>query len=95
LNPDEKIYLSAHADADGLLNLNASMLHALGSGKNALDMLAKETEAAQTLLARIRIQLDPGRKVVSNPQRIQINNLLRPFVTTPRQLLSLHRSVAP
>lgn len=95
LNPHEQSYLAAHAAADGLLNLNAAMLHALGTGKNALDMLAKKSEAAQTLLARIRIQLDPDRKVVSNPQRMQINNLLRPFVTTPQQLISLHRSVAP
>lgn len=95
LNAVEQAYLAAHDNADGELSLNAAMLHALGSGKNALDMLAQEAEAARTLLARIRIQLDPDRKVVSNPQRMQVNNLLRPFVTTPQQLLSLHRSVAP
>ncbi|MCQ8103711.1 hypothetical protein NP590_06310 [Methylomonas sp. SURF-2] len=95
LNPEEQTYLTAHADNGGLLNLNAAMLHALGAGKNPLDMLTKETLAAQTLLARIRIQLDADRKVVSNPGRIQINNLLRPFVTTPEQLISLHRSLTP
>lgn len=95
LNPVEQGYLSAHDNAAGLLSLNAAMLHALGTGKSALELQLQEVEAARTLLARIRIQLDPDRKAVSNPQRIQINNLLRPFVTTPQQLLSLHRSVAP
>ncbi len=95
LNPVEQTYLTAQDNAEGLLSLNAAMLHALGTDKNALQMQATEAEAARTLLARIRIQLNPDRKVVSNPQRMQINNLLRPFVTTPQQLLSLHRSVAP
>jgi hypothetical protein len=95
LNPVEQTYLTSQDNAEGLLSLNAAMLHALGTDKNALQMQATEVEAARTLLARIRIQLNPDRKVVSNPQRMQINNLLRPFVTTPQQLLSLHRSVAP
>lgn len=95
LNTEEQTYLASHRQSDGVLAMNAAMLHALGTGKNALDRHASETDAARTLLARIRIQLDSGRKVISNPQRIQINNLLRPFVTTPQQLLHLHLSVAP
>jgi hypothetical protein len=96
LNSVEQGYLSQFATSDGLLTMNAAMLHALGTGKNALDVADRqEAEFARTLLARIRIQLDADRKVVSNPLRMQINNLLRPFVTTPQQLISLHRSVAP
>ncbi|PPD33535.1 MAG: hypothetical protein CTY19_07220 [Methylomonas sp.] len=95
LNLQEQAYLATHAQSNGVLAMNAAMLHALGTGKSALDRQASETDAARTLLARIRIQLDSGRKVISNPQRIQINNLLRPFVSTPQQLLSLHRSIAP
>lgn len=95
LNLQEQAYLASHAQNDGVLAMQAAMLHALGTGKSALYSQASETDAARTLLARIHIQLDTGRKVISNPQRIQINNLLRPFVTTPQQLLNLHRSVSP
>lgn len=94
LNPAEKTYLTEQDPDQGLLSLNAAMLHALGTGKNALQMQTTEAEAARTLLARIRIRLNPDRKVVCNLTRIEVNNLLRPFVTTPQQLLSLHRSVA-
>lgn len=89
LNDDEKTYFTAQQDTAGVMALNAKMLHSLGTGTDALDLGAKETEVARTLLARIRIQLGSNRKVISNKARMQLNNLLRPFVTTPEQLTKL------
>ena len=46
---------------------------------------------ARLLLARIRIDASDIDNIVVNPQRIQVNNLVRPFLTTASQLAWLNR----
>jgi len=78
--------------AGAQMEMHARLLHALdGSGLSTLN-LADELEAgARLLLARIRIDTsEPGDPVV-NPMRIQINNLVRPFLTTASQIAWLNR----
>jgi hypothetical protein len=89
LNGDEQTYFAAHQDGAGLMSMQAALLHGLGQETDALDLMAAEAEVARTLLARIRIELGANRKVISNPARMKVNNLLRPFVTTPGQLAKI------
>ncbi|APE29736.1 hypothetical protein BOX17_01430 [Halomonas aestuarii] len=74
------------------LSLHARLLHALDAGGVATTNLADDLEAgARLLLARISISTADPVNLVVNPQRISINNLVRPFLTTASQLAWLKR----
>lgn len=79
-------------DAAAQLSLHARLLHALDNGGVATTNLSDELEAgARLLLARISISTADPVNIVVNPQRISINNLVRPFLTTASQLAWLQR----
>lgn len=94
LTAEERDYLAALPESErSLLTLQGRLLHGLPADNGALE-LARDAleEIADVLLARIRITLGPERLVISNPHRIAINNLVRPFVTTSEQLAALRRA---
>lgn len=79
---------AAHAQ----LSLQARLLHALDSSGLATTNLADELEqGARLLLAHISISSTDVNNIVVNPERISINNLVRPFLTTASQLAWLNR----
>ncbi|WP_372529855.1 hypothetical protein, partial [Thalassolituus sp.] len=83
---------AASTDAEAQLKMHARLLHALDSSGLSTTNLADELDAgARLLLARIRIETSQPGDPVINPMRIQINNLVRPFITTPSQLAWLNR----
>jgi len=93
LTPAEQATLAA---ADGAqaeqLRLHARLLHALDSGGVSPGDLAGQLEdGARVLLARISIETTDVDAIVVNPQRISINNLVRPFVVSASQLAWLAR----
>ena len=67
-------------------------MNALDSSGLATTNLADELEqGARLLLARISISSSDVNNIVVNPERISINNLVRPFLTTASQLAWLNR----
>ena len=82
-------------DANRLTELQGSLLYSLPEDNTALELRGQIDRLAEILLARIRVALGPDRLVICNPNRIQINNLVRPFVTTAEQLAFLHRNPPP
>ena len=96
LSTAEQATLQAATDssaaAGAQMHLHARLLHALDSSGLSTRNLADELESgARLLLARIRIEVSPIDNLIVNPERIQINNLVRPFITTASQLAWLHR----
>jgi len=80
------------ATAGAQLQLHARLLHALDAGGLSTLNLADElASGARLLLARIRIDASDINHLIINPERIQINNLVRPFLTTASQLAWLSR----
>ncbi len=84
------------AAADGVraaqLRLHARLLHALdGGGVAPRELAADLEEGARVLLARISLAVSDPADIVVNPQRISINNLVRPFVVSASQLAWLAR----
>ncbi len=80
------------AAAGAQMHLHARLLHALDSSGLSTQNLADELESgARLLLAHIRIEASQIDNLIVNPQRIQINNLVRPFLTTPSQMAWLLR----
>lgn len=74
------------------LSLHAKLLHALDATGIATTNLADELEdGARLLLAHISISTTDVNNIVVNPERISINNLVRPFLTTASQLAWLNR----
>lgn len=77
------------------LELGARLLHALTDDDHALEPRDRGTEAAavlaRTLLARVAIRLAPGRSLIVNPRRIQVDNLVRPFLFNAGLLARLAR----
>jgi len=74
------------------LSLHAKLLHALDASGIATTNLADELEdGARLLLAHISISTTDVTNIVVNPERISINNLVRPFLTTASQLAWLNR----
>ena len=70
-----------------LLALHARQLHALDTGGVSVQDLADAyADNARILLARISIQAPDINDIVVNPERISINNLVRPFLVSASQL---------
>ncbi len=104
LNTDEQSMIDDAAGNPGLqrqLALQAKLLHALdNTGVSADTASDRLEEDARILLAHIRIELDnlstllnaTENTAVLNPNLIQINNLVRPFILTASQLAFLART---
>ncbi|MEW6218540.1 MAG: hypothetical protein AB1634_03280 [Thermodesulfobacteriota bacterium] len=90
LTPAEAAFLDdpANAAVREELALAGRLLHALPQDNQALATgagTAEETaELARLLLARVTVRLTPEHRPLPNPRRIQVNNLVRPFLLTPR-----------
>jgi len=100
LNETEKKTLQDLEDtADPALaeaQLAARLLYAMGDDSEGMNhrqatSLTPE-KLAQTLLAHITIQLAPDQTLIVNPLRIEVNNLVRPFVMNAATLALLNRS---
>ncbi len=99
LNPTEQNLLdTSTGEQQKQLQLKARLLHALdqdGVSPPALELL----QAARIPLARVSIEVNDlsvytdatETEAVLNPNAIEINNLIRPFVFTPSQLAYLSR----
>jgi len=75
------------------LELHARLLHALDTEGVSIGLLEDELAiGARLLLARISIEVTDLDAIVVNPNRISVNNLVRPFLVTPGQLAWLARS---
>lgn len=93
LTADEQATLNAAAGGTrAQLDLHARLLHALDGGGVATRNLSDELEeGARLLLARITLRTTDVNAVIVNPQRIAINNLVRPFIVSASQLAWLSR----
>ena len=81
------------------LELGARLLHSLGDDNRALvarqAFLTDPAALARTLLARIAIRLAPPAPdpdLIVNPRRIEIDNLVRPFLFNAVALARLIRA---
>lgn len=78
---------ASNADAGAQLALHSRLLHAMDANGVATHNLADELEqGARLLLATISIQTSDLENIIINPERISINNLVRPFLSTASQL---------
>lgn len=76
------------------LTLHARLLYALdNTGVSTRDMHAEFELGARLLLARIALTVTDINAITVNPQRIAINNLVRPFLASASQLAWLARQV--
>jgi hypothetical protein len=74
------------------LRLHARLLHALDdSGVTTTSAIEDLQRSARLLLARISISVADIDNIIVNPTLISVNNLVRPFLTTPSQLALLAR----
>jgi hypothetical protein len=81
------------------LELGARLLHSLGDDNQALvarqAFLTDPAQLARTLLARIAIRLTPPAPepdLIVNPRRIEVDNLVRPFLFNAAALARLIRA---
>ncbi|HJV27952.1 MAG TPA: hypothetical protein VJ673_19890 [Aromatoleum sp.] len=90
---------AAAGAARNQLELGARLLHSLGDDNQSLvarqAFLTDPAQLARTLLARIAVRLtppapDPG--LVVNPRRIEVDNLVRPFLFNAAALARLIRA---
>lgn len=78
------------------LERGARLLYSLGDDNQAL--LPREAyattvaELARTLLARVSIRLTDDRDLIVNPRRIEVDNLVRPFLFNATTLADLVRA---
>lgn len=98
LTPAEQTTLSAlesaNPTAGAQLALHARMLHALDtSGIETVNPAEDLQQGARLLLARISLETTDINSLIVNPQRISINNLVRPFLTTASQLTWLDQQL--
>jgi hypothetical protein len=92
LNASEQDTLdSASGAAAAQLRLHARLLHALDGGVATRDLAGEFHDGARVLLARVAIEASDIDAVIVNPNRISINNLVRPFVVSASQLAWLAR----
>ncbi|NMF90546.1 hypothetical protein [Aromatoleum petrolei] len=100
LGERERAQVEAAAGATrAQLELGARLLHSLGDDNQSLvarqAFLTDPAQLARTLLARLAIRLtppapDPG--LVVNPRRIEVDNLVRPFLFNAAALARLIRA---
>jgi len=81
----------ANADAGAQLGLHARLLHALDNGLDSRDLENQLESGARLLLAQISISVTDINDITVNPELIEINNLVRPFLMTASQLAWLAR----
>ena len=91
LTTEEQSYLSdlqaSNASAAQRLQLQTRLLRALDAHGIATDNLSDQLEeGARLLLARISINTTDLTNIIVNPERIGVNNLVRPFLVTASQL---------
>lgn len=96
LGPGERALLEgASGQTRRQLELGARLLFALGEDGHALETRQKATitaaELARTMLARIAVQLTEDRQLIVNPNRIDVDNLSRPFLFNAATLARLVR----
>lgn len=78
------------------LRLHSRLLRALDSNGLATNNLSDELEkSARLLLARISISTSDLTNIIVNPERIGVNNLIRPFLATASQMAWLHDQPTP
>ncbi|MFA7618131.1 MAG: hypothetical protein WC012_03690 [Thiohalomonadaceae bacterium] len=83
--------LAAESPARAQLELHARLLHALDGGIDTREVNDQFERGARLLLARIAIETTDVNALVVNPERIEINNLARPFLVSASQLAWLAR----
>lgn len=90
---------AASAGMRNQLELGARLLHSLGDDNRALfagqAFLNEPALLARTLLARVTIRLTPPAPepgLVVNPRRIEVDNLVRPFLFNATALARLTRT---
>lgn len=85
----------ANAGSKRQLQMAARLLHALADDNEALlprqALTVTAAELARTLLARIAIRLTPARELIINPRRLEVDNLVRPFLFNAVTLSQLVR----
>ncbi len=98
LTTSERDYLAGLTDvqAQQLAQLQAQQLYGPRSDVGALELQGQYEELARVLLAVIELPLRPPKpeqpliSPILHPKAIRINNLIRPFITTPDQLRWLY-----
>lgn len=74
------------------LDLHARLLHAVDGEGITPAALSRDLESgARLLLARVSLRVTDINAIVVNPERITVNNLVRPFLVTASQLAYLAR----
>lgn len=96
----EQVYVDAlEGRAQQLAQLQGQLIYSLPASNNALAVEKELDDVARTLLAYVKVPLRPGElpaiSPVINPNVIQVNNLLRPFVVTTDQLAWLSQQPEP
>ena len=93
LTAEEQATLDAtDGAANAQLALHTRLLYALGSdGVRVRDLAGDLEQGARLPLARVTIQTTDIDAIIVNPQRISINNLVRPFLVSASQLAWLSR----
>ena len=90
---DQKRLDEAAGQGRRQLEMGARLLHALGDDNQALlprqAYATTVAELARTLLARVSIRLAEDQSLIVNPNRIEIDNLARPFLFNAATLANL------
>ncbi|OZG70294.1 hypothetical protein BTA51_26600 [Hahella sp. CCB-MM4] len=100
LTDEEQTYLTeleaVNESAAQRLQLQARLLRALDAHGVSTDNLSDQLEkGARLLLARISIDTSDLTNIIVNPERIGVNNLVRPFLITASQLAWLQDQPTP
>lgn len=98
LTEPEQDYLdqvtAANAEAGAQLALHARLLHAMDAGLDSRNLSQALEQGARLLLATVSIRVTDINAILVNPELIEINNLVRPFLMTASQLAWLARRPA-
>ncbi len=98
LTESEQDYLdqvtAANAEAGAQLALHARLLHAMDTGLDSRNLSQALEQGARLLLATVSIRVTDINAILVNPELIEINNLVRPFLMTASQLAWLARRPA-
>ncbi len=104
LTEDEKKYVEAQTGKKRQLKvLQSQLLYGLTNEVGALELKGAYDELARVLLASIEIPAEvvtagdgtESIQLMLNPEKITLNNLIRPFITTPDQLAWLAQEEMP
>lgn len=100
LTPAEKEYFDElEGKKQQLKRLQSQLLYGLTDEVGALELTGAYDELARVLLCSIQIPVEiitaedasESFKLTLNPEKITLNNLIRPFITTPDQLSWLNQ----